>query len=161
MKRHWQANHETEIAQNFDEQKFRSKMRLLKEKFLISQLKRRADMQFQSISHLPTDSTHKQRLIIKTGQSIKGITTPTPTTTTTTTSTTTTSITTTLTTLPLDSKLLPSPSSSTAASSSSHLLDLLAGQGPQVHFWGRMQFKKLKFQYINNNKSIFRWWEWA
>ena len=144
MKRHWQANHETEIAQNFEEQKFRSKMRLLKEKFLISQLKRRADMQFQSISHLPTDSTHKQRLIIKTGQSIKEITTPTPTTTTTTTSTTTT-----LTTLPLDSKLLPSPSSSTAASSTPHLLDLLAGQGPQVHFWWSVQFLKLKFQLLS------------
>ena len=143
MKRHWQANHETKIEQNFDEQKFRSKMRLLKEKFLISQLKRRADMQFQSISHLPTDSTHKQRLITKTGQSIKETTTPT-------TPTTTTSTTTTLTTLPLDSKLLPSPSSSTAASSSPHLLDVLAGQGPQVHFWWSVQFLKLKFQLLFN-----------
>ena len=131
-------------------------MRLLKEKFLISQLKRRADLQFQSTSHLPTDSTHKQRLIIKTGQTIKETTTTTATTTSTTT-------TTTLTTLPLDSKLLPSPSSSTAASSSSHLLELLAGQGPQVHFWSRVQFLKLKLQLlfnkggqINNYKSIFR-----
>ena len=103
-------------------------MRLLKEKFLISQLKRRTEMQFQSTLHLPTDNTHKQGLIIKTGQSIKETTTATIT-------TTTTSTTTTLTTLPLDSKLLPSPSSSTAASSSSHLLDLLAGQGPQVPVW--------------------------
>ena len=108
-------------AKKFDGQKFRDRMRQIKEKFLASMLAKRASLQVSNTTS-STDNTYKHSLTRPATLTTTETTETTPTTATATTS------------LQKDSKLNPSPSTAASSSSnqSSQVLNLLASQGPQV-----------------------------